>query len=187
MPAEKINLLLIEDTEADARMFLELMKDIPNNPVYIHHVENMSQAISYLLKEPVDIIVTDLNLGDSRGIDTVETLLKISTVPIIVLTGLDQHGLVFKVLERGAYDYFIKGELNGVWIFHVLMRAFYEKGRVIETNTKINLDNERNKFLIDQATTELRRAKENLDKIQTTLTELEKEVAKPLKKIMAQV
>ncbi len=182
--ADKIHLLLIEDNEPDSRMFMELMKEVPNNPIHVDHVKDMAGGVTrFLQKPPIDLIVTDLNLDDSNGLETVETLYKLSNVPIIVLTGSDQHGMVFKAMEIGAYDYFIKGELNSRWIFHVLLRAFHEKGRKHQRAEMAN----QQKYLIDQASDDLKRAIENLNKIQETLTKIENELTIPIQKVKEQV
>ena len=176
--SEKIELLLLEDNAADSRMFIELMKEVPSNPIEVTLVTSLGSAITRLLQKPkIDLIVCDLNISDSSGLDTVVTLTKVSDIPIIVLTGSDQHGTVFKAMDYGAYDYFIKGELNSRWIFHVLLRAFHEKGTKAQGKEVMN----QQRYLIDQASEDLQRAISNLNKIQKTLTKIEKELNLPIK------
>jgi len=182
--SDKIQLLLIEDSEPDSRMFMELMKEVKSNPIQVNHVKDMANGVTrFLQKPPIDLIVTDLSLGDTNGLDVVETLTKLANVPIIVLTSYDQHGMVFKAMELGAYDYFIKGELNSRWIFHVLLRAFHEKGKKFQKAEQAN----QQKYLIDQASDDLKRAIENLNKIQETLTKIEMELTIPMEKVKEQV
>lgn len=182
--SDKIQLLLIEDHEPDSRMFFELMKEVPNNPIEISHSKNMASAITrFLQKPPIDLIVANLNLSDSKGIETIETLNKLVNVPIIALTGIDQHAMVFKAMEQGAYDYFIKEELNSRWIFHVLLRAFHEKGKKAKNQEFKN----QQRYLIDQASDDLKRAIQNLNKIQDTLTKIERELYVSIKEPVSQL
>ena len=63
--------------------------------------------------EPFDVILIDLSLPDSQGIDTFLTLQRqVLNVPIVVLTGLDDENLALSAMQQGAQDYLIKGRVD---------------------------------------------------------------------------
>jgi signal transduction histidine kinase len=71
--------------------------------------EGMAAAIS----DRPDAILLDLSLPDSSGLDTVRAMrAATSDVPIVVLTGNDEHSLALDALEAGAQDYLVKGQFD---------------------------------------------------------------------------
>jgi DNA-binding NtrC family response regulator len=86
----------------------------------LHNAERLSSAFERLGREQYDVILSDLLLPDSEGI---ETFLKLRAqypdIPIIVLTALNDINLALKAMQDGAQDYLIKGEFGG----DVLVRA----------------------------------------------------------------
>ncbi|MEZ4868444.1 MAG: response regulator transcription factor [Caldilineaceae bacterium] len=73
----------------------------------------LQEAADYVAAYPVDVIVLDLNLPDTTGINT---LLGIRTIApdaaIIVLTGRDNDTLAEQAIQAGAQDYLVKGNFN---------------------------------------------------------------------------
>jgi DNA-binding NtrC family response regulator len=111
---EDIRVLLIEDDPDHAYLFREILRDAKGVSIHIRHSDRLSSALESLSAEHFDIIVSDLGLPDSQGI---ETFLNIHTqypdVPIIVLTGLDDEDLALKAVQSGAQDYLVKGQVEG--------------------------------------------------------------------------
>ena len=110
-PKKQIKILLIEDNLGDAELIRTLLMDENGADFYISRSITLSSAIKLLESEPFDIILSDLGLPDSQGI---ETFLKVHTlypsVPVIVLTGLTDEELAIKAVKNGAQDYLVKGQ-----------------------------------------------------------------------------
>ena len=74
----------------------------------------------------------DLSLPDADGIDT---LLRVHThapsVPIVVLTGLDDEALAVRAVREGAQDYLVKGQVTSQLLVRA-MRYATERKRAIE-------------------------------------------------------
>jgi signal transduction histidine kinase len=108
----QIKILLIEDNPADARLIKESILDSREN----FHLEckgRLSSGFEFLAETDVDAIMLDLNLPDSRGLETFNKINeKFSEKPIIVLTGLDDKELADRAVREGAQDYLIKGEVD---------------------------------------------------------------------------
>ncbi|MEK6247267.1 MAG: hybrid sensor histidine kinase/response regulator [Planctomycetales bacterium] len=119
VPTENtIRVLLVEDDEIDAervRRALTFAKDKPKyeEPEYqIEHVTLLADAIKRLSNlEPLDVLMLDLGLPDSAGMDTVMSVLDVGRqLPIVIFTGQDDHhSLVQGVLALGVQDYLVKG------------------------------------------------------------------------------
>ncbi len=108
-----VNVLLIEDELADATLIRNALSKEDENQIIIRHVDRLSSAIDLLEKEEFDVILSDLSLPDSQGIETFENLhTRIPNIPIIVLTGLDDKGIALSAVSKGAQDYIVKEQMN---------------------------------------------------------------------------
>lgn len=106
------NLLLIEDNPADARLVQEILNDCQLTH-QLEHVTHISKAKSRLGEKHFDVILLDLSLPDSHGIQTLDTMLKAAPdVPIVVMTGIDDRELAMQALQKGAQDYLTKGSYD---------------------------------------------------------------------------
>ncbi|MCB9989825.1 MAG: response regulator [Rhodospirillales bacterium] len=111
-----LSILLIEDSEADGYMVRRTLGKHMKQPCRIHHVESMRQAQQFLEndKNRADIVLLDLGLPDTRGgRDTYERLLKIrNDIPVIILTGTDDHALAVQIVDEGAEDFVRKAMMS---------------------------------------------------------------------------
>ena len=73
----------------------------------------MSIALEYLQNTTFDVILLDLSLPDSQGLDTiVQVQSRVPHLPIIVLTGLQDKRIALQAVAQGAQDYLVKGEVS---------------------------------------------------------------------------
>jgi signal transduction histidine kinase len=80
---------------------------------FLTHVECLEVAIRYLSCDRVDVVLLDLSLPDSFGLNTVKKLqTSAPNIPIIVLTGVDNHALALQAMATGAQDYLVKGQIS---------------------------------------------------------------------------
>lgn len=131
-----IEILLIEDDQDDAiflRRFLFRHPDFCHIKAF-HHVESLSAACIFLEGHPVDLIFLDLTLPDSTGENTfLKIHQKFSGVPVIVLSGLNDTELSRALIQFGAQDYLIKGEITS----DQLMRSIVYALKRHEADTKL--------------------------------------------------
>lgn len=124
-------ILLIEDNPGDARLIAETLRDV-DNPVDsygIQHVERVSDAVKVLAKaNDIDLILSDLTLPDSQGIDTLTTLAKAgSELPVIFMTGTNDEALAITAIHKGAQDYLVKGTIDANSLARSLRYALERK------------------------------------------------------------
>ena len=109
----EIKILLIEDNPADARLIKESIQDTHDN-FHLDWKERLSAGMAFLEETYVDAILVDLNLPDSRGLETFTKINeKFSEKPIIILTGLNDKELAYRAVREGAQDCLVKGEVDG--------------------------------------------------------------------------
>jgi signal transduction histidine kinase len=127
--AEKTFLLVVEDSEGDARLLREMFNENPANTIVMTHVGSMKEAEKHLAEYEVDIVLLDLGLPDSQGLDAVRRAHAAApNIPLVILSGLDDERMAVEALQQGAQDYLIKGQINNRGLMRALRHA-------IERNT----------------------------------------------------
>src|SRR5271154_4523001 len=121
-------LLLVEDNPGDARLIREMFNEQGATDTELMRVGNMSEAEKCLAEHPVDIILLDLGLPDSQGLDAVRRAHAAAPrVPLVVLTGMDDESLAAQALQVGAQDYLIKGQIETRGLLRALRYAVERK------------------------------------------------------------
>lgn len=111
-PKANLNILLFEDNEADANLVREYL-DISELKHDITAVKRLSEGETVLVAHNFDLILLDLSLPDSKGLDTLKAIQQYCTNEvIIVLTGAQDEQLSLEALQAGAQDYLFKDTLN---------------------------------------------------------------------------
>ena len=123
-----IKVLLVEDNEGDIRLIKELLShDCPGKFV-IETVNRLQEAIEIIKQEKFDVVLADLSLPDSDGMETVSHIQgSNSNLPIVVLSGQESESLATKIVQSGAQDYLVKGQGDGHLISKTLRYAIERK------------------------------------------------------------
>ncbi len=165
-----MTILLIEDNPADVEMIRELLSHQKGSSFDIICADRFSAAKPYFAEEGIDIILLDLGLPDSQGLDTLRRVRDhAGEVPIVVLTLLDNEETGLNALKEGAQDYLVKGQMNGPLIARSLRYAI-ERGR-IEKELKKHRDSLEE--LVAERTQQLAERKKMTDLIEGSLAEKE--------------
>lgn len=119
-----MNVLLIEDDPEDSYFIEELLSEENNCPFDLEFSDRLSSGLKRLDKGGVDLILLDLSLPDSHGL---ETLSKVQAhapdVPVVILTGLNDKLPAIKAVQNGAQDYLLKGQVNGDMLVRTMRYA----------------------------------------------------------------
>jgi len=108
-----IRVLLVEDNPGDARLIQELLLEAKAGRFETAVATQLSEAMERLATDNFQLILLDLSLPDSRGIDTFHKMAAHAPqIPLIVLSGLDDEALALQTVEEGAQDYLVKGQVD---------------------------------------------------------------------------
>lgn len=106
----RVSTLMVEDNLADAELLQEELDTYEGASFTIQHVQTLRGACELLDKDRFDLIFLDLSLPDSLGLDTLATIRsRESRVPVIVMTGLDDHEIALYAARMRASNYLVKG------------------------------------------------------------------------------
>ncbi|WP_246998732.1 bacterio-opsin activator domain-containing protein [Halosolutus gelatinilyticus] len=145
--AGALRILLIEDNPGDARLIQEMVRDTEELTQRVNLVDSSSETpdvvretrledgLETLAAEPTDVVLLDLNLPDSSGLETLETVCEADDdTPIVVLTGLRDQEIGVQAIQRGAQDFLVKDEVTSELlvrtIHHAIERARQERERL---------------------------------------------------------
>jgi len=122
-----MKILLIEDNPGDARLIQEMLKEVPDNLSIIVSQE-LKSGVEFLTSSDVDVVLLDLGLPDSSGI---ETLTKLQTqfphLPVVITTSVDDEALAIRAVRQGAQDYLVKGLIDGILLRRTLLYSIERK------------------------------------------------------------
>jgi serine phosphatase RsbU (regulator of sigma subunit) len=105
-------ILLIEDSNTDALLIQAHLKKADTSFVVRREVR-LLEGLKQIDRGEADVVLLDLNLPDSAGLDTFRTLHRHALqIPIVVLSGQDDLQMALEAVAMGAQDYLPKGEAN---------------------------------------------------------------------------
>ncbi|MEK6248069.1 MAG: response regulator, partial [Planctomycetales bacterium] len=150
----EIRVLLVEDDEVDAKRVQRALTASKSPKIKVDHINRMAVVENRLeLGSPVDLIIVDLGLPDSKGVDSVMPLLDMEPrLPIVVFTGReDNDSLVESLLSIGVQDYIVKGTENDKSLQRCVRYAV-ERHRLLERIRKQREDLKRAMRQLEAAT-----------------------------------
>jgi PAS domain S-box-containing protein len=131
MFVKTIEILLVEDDGGDARLITEMLKEGGDHRFSVTCCETLQSGIEHAQESNFDVILLDLSLPDSHGIDTVMKMrAEIPDVAIVVLTGWTDRTIIgVEAVQSGAQDYLIKGDVEAK-ILRRSIRYAIERNRI---------------------------------------------------------
>jgi PAS domain S-box-containing protein len=124
---EQHKVLLVEDDRVDALSVQKMLTGKKDSPFTLERASRLTEATELLEKSHFDVILLDLGLPESIGLETlVKMREQVTHVPIVVLTGEDEN-LSIDALQHGAQDYLIKGRINSAALQRCLRYAIERK------------------------------------------------------------
>ena len=105
----RIKVLLIEDNHEHAVMIHEMLALARDAPFDVESAESLSVGLERLNAGDFDVVLLDLWLPDSHGLDTfARAHAHAPDVPIVVLSVRDDEDLAVQAVQGGAQDYLVK-------------------------------------------------------------------------------
>jgi signal transduction histidine kinase len=133
MSAQPIHVLLIEDNLGDVRLMQEILDKPSSVKLQLTHHNCIKDALSHLATHVTTIVLLDLGLPDANGLAAVREILAAApSIPLVVLTGLDDEVMATQVLHEGVQDYLIKGQINAQGLLRSIRYAIERKHMQVE-------------------------------------------------------
>jgi PAS domain S-box-containing protein len=106
-----VRILLVEDNPDDVRMVREMVREVHNQA--IHSVDSLAAGLEELNTRKWDVILLDLGLPDSQGLQTLKRVMEADyPLPVVILTGQDDEAVGQEAVREGAQDYLCKGHVD---------------------------------------------------------------------------
>ncbi|MFB3904658.1 MAG: response regulator [Acidobacteriota bacterium] len=171
MKTRALSVLLVEDSASDAALLQEHLVDVGFERFKVTHVERLDEALVRLGRQSFDVVLLDLSLPDSSGVETLVRIQReVPGVPVVVLTGLSDQTLAIEAVRHGVQDYLIKGQTDERQIARAIRYAI-ERQRM---EKELRRSEERYRRLADRLE---RRVEERTSDLRGALLALEQRTA----------
>ena len=135
------SVLLIEDNAGDARLIQEMLAEEPGVQFKLRHADRLARGLEELAGKGIELVLLDLSLPDSHGLDTFTKVFAHSPkVPIIVLSGNDDQQLALYAVKSGAQDYLVKGKIDRELLLKAMQYSIERKRYQEELERQANYD-----------------------------------------------
>lgn len=131
-----VKVLIIEDNPGDARLTREMLKG-PESDFTIEAADRLGAGLDLLASHDIDIVLLDMGLPDSNGLEALEKLQTgFPSQPVVIMTGMDDETLGIKAVQLGAQDYLVKGQVDGALLRRSIKYAIERKRLVDDLKEK---------------------------------------------------
>ena len=113
MSDKTIKVLLIEDNPGDTRIIREMLAEAKGQRLDLNCCDRLATGLDYLVRYIFDVVLLDLGLPDSQGLDTLAMVRTQAEIPIVVLTGNRDAVTEAEAVVSGAQDYLVKEQVTG--------------------------------------------------------------------------
>jgi len=129
MEQRATTILLIEDNRGDVLLIRRMLEKHAGLRAQVETADRLANGLERLGQGGIDVVLLDLGLPDSKGLDSVrKTHAHAPDVPIIVLTGHDDEVLGANAVWAGAQDYLVKGQAGASHLARAIRYAIGRKG-----------------------------------------------------------
>lgn len=175
-----MRILLIEDNPGDVRLLREYLAEGGVGRFEVTHVDRLSAGLQRLAETSFDVLLLDLSLSDSQGMDTLMRMHEAAkSMPTVVLTGIEDETLGVQLLRAGAQDYLVKGQVTGPFLARSLRYAVERKqmeDRLADTVDRVRTLSRRLEMVREQERTRI--ARDLHDQLGVRLTCLKLDLAR---------
>ena len=118
-------ILMIEDDDADAYILERLLRTAAGGKDYaIERVDMLNAGLQRLSESGFDVLLVDLNLPDSSGLDTFRRLsASAPEIGVIILSGREDESIAVRLIDEGAHDYLVKGRFDGPLLIRAIRQV----------------------------------------------------------------
>lgn len=155
-----IHVLIIEDDSWHVRYLTELLTNSRSDSYTVNSSRKLSSGLTRLDRGGVDVVLLDLNLPDSEGLDSLYKILASNEeVPVVIYTAVDDNRVALEAIKEGAEDYLTKGHVDAALLSRSIQSAIERKKsqqRLMEMQDDLMLQMEEQTMKLQQINEELR-------------------------------
>lgn len=152
-----VKVLVIEDSEAQIQLIKGMLEKGDASRFDVRVARSLQDGLAQLELHPVDVVLLDLTLPDSVGLQScVRVSESAPAVAIVVLTGLDDEDLAVSTLQHGAEDYLVKSEIVSQLLVRATRYAIERKRSKLELQSA----HDQLELRVQERTTEIERMQE---------------------------
>lgn len=121
---DPIRMLVLEDNETDRLLLQDAFSEVEAFNHEILFTETLEAGLILINETSFDVILLDLGLPDSSGIETFGQVRQAAPLAaVLVLTSLSDERTGIEAVKRGAQDYLIKGQMPSVLLLRSIRYA----------------------------------------------------------------
>ncbi len=136
-----IQILLIEDSDFDAKLVANVLRRTPELQVSLDHVESLGTAVATLHEKHYDVAILDLGLPDNAGLEAVPKLKAAApATPVVVLSGQNDDEIAVEAIRRGAQEYLSKEHVMGHLLVRVVRHSIARQKQLIDAQAQALTD-----------------------------------------------
>ncbi len=133
MKYNDLHVLIVDDNMGDQFLISELLHDTALQISAIEKALAIEDAVAILKLKHIDIVLLDLSLPDSNGIDTFLRINKFAAnIPVVILSGLNDTNTATDAIALGAQDFLMKGEFNEKLLEKTILYSIERKKTLLE-------------------------------------------------------
>ncbi len=122
MSSEILPILLVEDNPEHVAFLRQLLATPEFSHFHLETVGSLAAALDWLKTGSIELILLDLSLPDSDGLETFLRVIEAAPqTALVVLSGTNDVSLAIETVQLGAQDYLVKGRVDN----HLLLRAMH--------------------------------------------------------------
>jgi signal transduction histidine kinase len=128
-----LSLLVIEDEEDDFTLLQANLAAQSHPGFKLYHCFTLAEGLAFLHAQTVDLVVFDLNLPDTYGLDGIEKVMnEYPEVPLVVFSAVDDKQTALTAVLQGAEDYVLKGSVQPEQLARLLRHAIDRRTTAVE-------------------------------------------------------
>jgi len=133
-----LNILTVEDNPSDLFLLEHMLKSSGLGVRRLYSTDRIREAYTLLQEKEIDLVLLDLSLPDSFGINSFIYLKPVvQKIPVIILTGLSDTSVALEAIKEGAQDYLVKVELTESLLVKAIQYSL-ERTRTLENLRESN-------------------------------------------------
>lgn len=134
-----IVVLVIEDEQIDFTLLQRALREFQK--IKLVWESTLAKGLARLSEQPIDVVLLDLSLPDSTGLNTIDAIAQSVSTPIVVMSNTKDEQTAFDAVKHGAQDYLFKDQMEPLLLSRTLRYAVERYNLLAELHStrQINL------------------------------------------------